>query len=350
MQLEFSYADGMVRIQDVTIPRTSGQLDFSAPPGAFYTSLATAVPADVAKDVMTLWHVHRPLAIASFTAAECSVPAGPDFATLKPLIDAILSQSTPTPSGTMTPVGTIYVSAVHGTPAGNGSLSDPIDTITTGIDLAHLNAQSDGIEWSVYVLTGTYDEQIAVPPTATSVSITLGVNAQVIFSGAPAVTVDATNGDVYITMEDGSILSNTGGSSVLYPDINTISVVGVGTIRVDGPYQALDLASFGTINLTGIKLLNSDPLNTVQVIDQADGTLNMVNVSCVSVVANTPIIKSGGVMNLTGYRNYSPAATNYAESPSPQDIQIAGCFSNVNKGPQISETVEPMNHNASFVI
>ena len=90
----------------------------------------------------------------------------------------------------MTPINTIYVSGVNGSPTGNGSIAEPINTIADGIALAAAGALADGIAYCVYVYSGTYDEQILVPTTADPICITLGCGAEVIFSSPAAPTVD----------------------------------------------------------------------------------------------------------------------------------------------------------------
>ena len=347
MLLEFTFSDGMVRIKDVAVPNIASALDFSAPAGAFYSVLSDG--GNPLSDTMTIWHEHGSIPIVSFIAGECQVPAGADFATLKPLIDAILSQSTPTPGTTMTPVGTIYVSGTHGSPTGNGSLADPINTITDGITLANTNSIADGLAWGVHVLTGLYDEQIVMPVSIAPIWITLGAGAEVIYSGI-SVTVDSTNANTHITMEQGSVLANSGGGAVLYPDVKDIVVLGNGTLQMSSPYPIIDMSASGSVTITGCTLLNIDPANTAEVINQAGGTLRLGDVSCISTVANTPIVKSGGTTILVDYRSYAPLAPNYAEAAAAQSIQITNCVANAPANVNITETVGAMLVDGSFTL
>jgi hypothetical protein len=128
MDITITYADGMVRIQNIGYTTSSDQIDISAAPGEFVMEVSRAIPTNAALDSMTIWHKSG-RRVCSFAAHEISIPAGPDIDTLIPLVDAILTQS----SGgtTLTPINTIYVSGVNGSPTGNGSIADPSTPLQT---------------------------------------------------------------------------------------------------------------------------------------------------------------------------------------------------------------------------
>jgi len=345
MDITITYADGMVRIQNIGYTTSSDQIDISAAPGEFVMEVSRAIPTNAALDSMTIWHKSG-RRVCSFAAHEISIPAGPDIDTLIPLVDAILTQS----SGgtTLTPINTIYVSGVNGSPTGNGSIAEPVDTIAAGITLAATNSATEGIAWCVYVYSGTYDEQILVPTTADPICITLGCGAEVIFSSPATPTVDATNGDTYITMQQGSVLANTGSGAVLYPDVNNIVIIGNGTIRMDSPYQVVDMTKTGGLTLRDTTLLNTDPGNTVEMINQTGGVLRMVNVNIVHESANDPMVKSGGDARLYACNIYAPLSTNSIASPTRQNVQVVNCVSNLATGVNITETVGTLLVDAAF--
>jgi hypothetical protein len=189
--------------------------------------------------------------------------------------------------------------------------------------------------------------QIVVPTTADPICITLGCGAEVIFSGAGA-TVAAINNDTYITMQQGSVLANTGSGAVLYPDVNNIVIIGNGTIRMDSPYQVVDMSATGGLTLRDTTLLNTDPGNTVEMINQTGGVLRMVNVNIVHVSANDPMVKSGGDARLYACNIYAPLSTNSITSPTPQNVQVVNCVSNLATGVKITETIGTLLVDAAF--
>jgi hypothetical protein len=347
MDITITYADGMVRIQNIGYTTSSDQIDISAAPGEFVMEVSRAIPSNPALDSMTIWH-QSGRRVCSFAAHEISIPAGADIDALIPLVDAILTQS----SGggtTVTPKNTIYVSGVQGSPTGNGSIADPINTIADGVALAEAAGIADGLAWTVHVLAGVYDEQIIQSALANNVYITLGSGVNVSFSGIGATVAD-TNHSMYINMEQGSNMENVGGGSVISGAANNTTVFGSGTITMQSPYPVIESVNPASeINIVGITLLNLAGGPT-EMINMTDGTIRLTNVAMIQVPAQEPIVKDGGSLKLTNVAIYAPTATNYATTSGVESIQVVNGVSNLASGAGITETVGTMLVDASFAI
>jgi hypothetical protein len=341
---------GFVNIKDISTPESFAKLDFTGAVGSFYTRLGSDSGGPANSNTLTIVHAVAG-EILTGTVDEFITPSDTSLIVLRPVIDALLNTpSSSTPAVPMEPINTVYVSGVQGSPTGTGAIDSPINTITDAITLASTNSIADGIPWCVYVFSGTYDEQILVPASADPIWITLGCGAEVIFSGGggTAPTIDATNGDTYITMQQGSVLANTGIGAVLYPDVNDIVLFGNGTIRMDSPYQLIDMTATGGLTLRDVTLLNTDPANTVELSNQTSGVLRMVNCNIVHVSANDPMVKSGGDARLYGCNIYAPLSTNSISSPTPQKVQIVNCTSNLAVGASITQLVGTLLVDAAF--
>lgn len=78
------------------------------------------------------------------------------------------------------------------------------------------------------------------------------------------------------------------------------------------------------------------------------GVLRMVNVNIVHVSANDPMVKSGGDARLYACNIYAPMSTNSITSPTPQNVQVVNCVSNLASGVNITETVGTLLVDAAF--
>jgi hypothetical protein len=345
MDISITYADGMVRIQNLGYTSSSDQIDISAAPGTFIMEVSRAIPTNAPLDSITIWH-QSGRRVCSFAASEISTPSGADVDTLIPLIDAILTQSS---GGTsVAPINTIFVSAANGTPTGNGAINDPIDTIAAGILLAEAASLDDGTQGEVRILPGTYDEQIIQSAGAPNVLFYLTSGATVSYSGLGATVSDFDN-SISLYMEQGSYLVNTGGGSIVDAQANTVDINGYGTLQIESNYAGVEVSNTGTCNLRGIAITNISG-SIVEAVLQTDGTLRMFDCLVFHDPSVAPIQKNGGDMKLYNTNIFAPNAAAYADAATAQDIQIVFCQSNVPAGVNVNDTVQAMNADVAFTI
>lgn len=340
---------GFVNIKDISAPESFAKLDFTGAVGSFYTRLGSDSGGPANGNTLTIVHAVAG-EILTGIVDEFVTPSDASLITLRPIIDALLNTpSTLTPATPMEPKNTIYVSAAHGSPTGTGAIDDPINTIADGMLLAETAGLADSLAWELRVLAGTYDEQITQAAGANNVYVTLTAGVNVSFSGLGP-TVDDADHSMYINMEQGSNMENTGGGAVLSGATNNTTVIGPGTLTLQSVYPLVECGNAGSeVNLVGCTLLNLAG-GVSEIINITDGTIRLTSVAIIQVPNHEPIVKDGGILHMTGTGIYAPTATNYATTSGAESIQVVNCVSNLVAGAGITETVGAMLVDAAYAV
>lgn len=282
--------------------------------------------------------------IKEFGYSDVVAPATANLAALKAVLTTMLSNT----SNMGSPIGIIYVSSIHGSVGGSGSIDDPISTIGAGVSAARTNASTDGVPWGVHVLGGTYDAQIG--PSADRIYIRLCAGASIQYTGSGAAIQDDGSGDsLWVEMEEGSLVAtDTTGNPAI--DVTTGAV----TITGNGSFEARDAGDLITVSGGALWLEDSLVLNTDPVagalLNISGGSARLFGCHCASTDASSPFLISGGAtLNLDGVR-INTAHTDYISAAAPENVQIADCVSNVAAGANITETVGTMLVNAGYTL
>ena len=251
----------------------------------------------------------------------------------------------------MTPFSFIYVSALSGNDAGSGSIDDPKQTIAVAQALAATYEGSQSSPWGIVLLAGVHDGQI-VPTTNQSITI-LTAGAEVRYSGSGAAVQDDWSGNrIWIEMGLNSRITTTTGNPA-------VSVLAGGHVQIQGgkiekSADGLLVENAGgqlvishTLLLGALDGNNAVPFTGALL--ESDGETRLHSCVLASMSSSTPVVKSGGTLNLHDCRHWS-AASGYVDAPSAQDVQVTGGVSNVACGTNITEKVGSALVDPSFIL
>lgn len=282
--------------------------------------------------------------IPKFTAAQVTTPAsGGNINTLKSLLQNLF-ETTDTNSESMTPNGTLYVSTAFGNDTNSGALNSPKKTIAAAATLANFNATANGSRpWTVHVLAGAYDEQIA--PTSNLTRFVFDGGAALLYSGGSSAITDAS-GEVHITLLEGAKLLNMAGGTLFSIGASSNNILIGGTIDDAGTGSLPFAVTAGSIEIRDCRIEGSSASGLLTI---NGGTAKLVNCQVLQGHATAAFVKDGGTLHLTRC-GIQQSAGNYITTSGAESVQIVDCVTNLAAGAGITETVGTMLVNAAYTL